>query len=539
MLELRHYQRAALDSTYDYWADNGGDPLIVVPTGGGKSLIIASLKAELLAKYPTMRIASVTHVKELIEQNFLELIKFWPQAPAGIYSAGVGRRDARSKILFCGIQSTYKRAREIGRVDLLLVDEAHLIPPDATAMYGRFIRELREINPDMRIVGLTATHYRLQGGRNVFLTSGEDALFSKVVYEVPLTLLIDEGYLVPPVCKATEEKLDVSGVHLRGGEFIAGELAAAVDRADVTERAIAEVAAKGADRKSWLLFCASVEHCEHVAAAVRRQGKTCEVVTGTTPKGDRARIINAFKSGQVDALANMNVLTTGFNAPNVDLIAMLRPTKSTVLYVQMIGRGLRTAPGKINCLVLDFAGNVSRHGPVDMVRVQEHEDRAPGEAVVKECPECGSLIFAGLRECPDCGHEFPPPEIKDKIAPKAANLPLLSREVVPPDWYAVTQKLTAERHTKFDAPDSLRIDYFCGLKNFKQWVCLEHTGFAQQKAYALWTNLGGEYPIPKTVTEGLSRIGELDTPSHIQVRPNGKFFDIVGVKFEREKEDAA
>lgn len=540
MLELRNYQRAALDALYREWENEGTvATLIAVPTGGGKSLIIATLMKELLEKYPTMRIAAVTHVRELIEQNFIELLKSWPQAPAGIYSAGIGRRDARSKILFCGIQSVHKKSREIGRVDLLLIDECHLISPDSNAIYRKFIDALLAENPDMRVVGLTATPYRLRSGKNILLTSGDDALFSKTVYDVPVTLLIDEGYLVPPISKATKEKLDVSGVHLRGGEFIPGELAAAVDKADVTERAIAEVVEKGADRKSWLLFCASVAHANHVAGAVREHGLSCGVVTGETPSAERAQIFRDFKSGKIRALAGMNVFTTGFNAVGVDLIAMLRPTKSGSLYQQSIGRGLRTAPGKKDCLILDFAGNVLRHGPIDLLNVQEKQESEGGDAPVKICPACDSYVFASARVCPDCGHEFPPPEIVDKIAPKAANLPLLSREIAPPEWYAVTQRLTAERHTKFDAPNSLCISYFCGLTMFKQWICLEHTGFAQQKAYAFWTNLGGQYPVPKTVTEGLGRIGELNTPSHIQVRANGKFFNIVGVKFETEKENAA
>lgn len=540
MHSLRNYQREALDALYREWENEGTvASLIAVPTGGGKSLIIATLMKELLEKYPAMRIAAVTHVAELISQNFLELMHVWPQAPAGIYSAGIGRRDARAKILFAGIQSTHRRAREIGRVDLLLIDEVHLVSSDnSNAIYRKFIDALLAENPDMRIVGLTATPYRLQKGKNILLTSG-DSLFSKVVYDVPVTLLIDEGYLVPPISKATKEKLDVSGVHLRGGEFIPGELAAAVDKADVTQRAIAEVVEKGADRKSWLLFCASVAHANHVAGAVREHDYSCGVVTGETPSAERAQIFRDFKSGKIRALAGVNVFTTGFNAVGVDLIALLRPTKSAGLYLQMVGRGLRTAPGKKDVLILDFAKNVERHGPIDLLNVQEKQESEGGEAPVKICPVCDSYVHASLRTCPDCGHEFPPPEIVDKIAPKAANLPLLSREVVPPDWYAVTQKMTAERHTKFDAPDSLRIDYFCGLKNFPMWVCLEHTGFAQQKSYALWTNLGGEYPIPKTVTEGLARIGELNTPSHIQVRANGKFFDVVGIKFEREKENAA
>src|SRR4029079_13729692 len=162
--------------------------------------------------------------------------------------------------------------------------------------------------------------------------------------------------------------LDVGDVGSRGGEFIAGQLQAAVDRDPITQPALDEVMLHGQGRRSWLLFCSGVEPASHVAEALRERGVGCATIFGDTPAYERDRIIAAFKRGEIRALASMGVLTTGFNAPGVDLIAMLRPTKSTGLYVQMAGRGTRLAPGKADCLVLDFAGNVARHGPIDAVK---------------------------------------------------------------------------------------------------------------------------------------------------------------------------
>ena len=215
------------------------------------------------------------------------------------------------------------------------------------------------------MIGFTATPYRLDSG---MLHEGKGALFTDIAYEVSVRQLIDDGYLCPLVSKAAETKLDVSGVGSRGGEFIPGQLQAAVDLPEITEAAIDEVVRLGADRRSWLAFCAGVEHATHVAEAIRARGFTAATIFGDTPKPERDRIIAAFKRGEIRALASMGVLTTGFNAPGVDLIAMLRPTKSTGLYVQMAGRGTRLAPGKADCLVLDFAGNVARHGPIDAVK---------------------------------------------------------------------------------------------------------------------------------------------------------------------------
>ncbi len=173
-MELRPYQRESIDALYEHWQSGGGNGLIVIPTGGGKSLIIATLLREIMTTWPLMRVGMITHTKELISQNYAELLKVWPQAPAGIYSAGIGRRDTRHPILFCGVQSVWNKTDLIGRFDLLLIDEAHLISRSAGTMYGKFLAALKERQTDFRIVGLTATPYRLDSGR---LDKGPDRLF--------------------------------------------------------------------------------------------------------------------------------------------------------------------------------------------------------------------------------------------------------------------------------------------------------------------------------------------------------------------------
>ena len=186
------------------------------------------------------------------------------------------------------------------------------------------------------------------------LHEGDNALFTDIAYEVTVRDLIDQGYLSPLISKEPKTRLDVSGVATRGGEFVAQDLAAAVDQEAITRAAVAEVIEYGKDRKSWLVFCAGVEHARHVAEEFRRRGISCDTIFGNTPKQERNRIVAAFKRGEIRALVSMGVLTTGFNAPAVDLIALLRPTKSVGLYVQMVGRGTRLAAGKENCLVLRF-----------------------------------------------------------------------------------------------------------------------------------------------------------------------------------------
>src|SRR5262245_21866708 len=523
MLSLRSYQQAAITAIYNYFADKSGHPIVVIPTAGGKSIVVAAFVQGVLQQWPDQRILIVTHVRELIAQNHAEMMALWPEAPAGIYSAGLRKREIGAQVLFAGIQSIHRRAYDVQQCDLVLIDEAHLIPRASDTMYRRFLDTLARINPYLKVIGFTATPYRLDSG---MLHQGEERLFTDIAYEVSIRDLIEQAYLCPLISKATNIELDVSGVGSRGGEFIAGQLQAAVDRDPITRAAIDEVVAYGEDRRSWLLFCSGVEHAIHVAEAVRAAGVSCETIFGHTPTAERDRIIGAFKCGNVRALASMGVLTTGFNAPAVDLIAMLRPTKSAGLYVQMAGRGTRLAPGKQNCLVLDFAGNVARHGPIDAVtpkRPSEAESAPP----TKTCPECDSILAAAVRQCPDCGHLFPPPETK--VAATATTLAILS--TMRPQWVPVSG-VSFSRHEKPGKPPSLRVDYRCGLVCHSEWVCFEHTGYARQKAVAWW-RARSNVPVPSTIAAALAASNALATPSAIAVRPSGRFTEILNYRFER------
>ncbi|MBX9945080.1 MAG: DEAD/DEAH box helicase [Reyranella sp.] len=522
MLSLRPYQQAAVAAIYNYFAEKDGHPLVVIPTTGGKSIVLASFIQGVLQQWPDQRILVVTHVRELIAQNHAEMMGLWPDAPAGIYSAGLGKREIGARVLFAGIQSIHRRAYEIQQCDLVLIDEAHLIPRASDTMYRRFLDTLGRINPQLKVIGFTATPYRLDSG---LLHQGDERLFTDISYEVSIRDLIDHGYLCPLISKATDLTLDVGGVGSRGGEFIPGQLQAAVDRESITRAAIDEILAYGEGRKSWLAFCSGVEHATHVAEALRERGVSCATIFGDTPAAERDRIISAFKRGEIRALASMGVLTTGFNAPAVDLIAMLRPTKSAGLYVQMAGRGTRLAPGKEDCLVLDFAGNVARHGPVDAVRPKRPVE-AEGIAPTKVCPDCDSILAAAVRQCPDCGHQFPPPEIK--VASTASTLAILSN--VRSQWVEVTE-VTYSRHDKPGKPPSLRVDYFGGFVRHSEWVCFEHTGYARQKAVTWWQARSAE-PVPATVAAALGKTGNLSTPTAIFVRPSGRYTEIVNYRFQ-------
>lgn len=524
-LELRDYQEECVERHYSFMAENPGHPLFVVPTGGGKSLVLAEFIKRSTDLWPETRILVVTHVKELIRQNYLEFCDHVGASPwavgkrkIGIYSAGLGRREVDCNVLFAGIQSIWKKAHRLGHFDLVLIDEAHLVPKKGIGRYRHYLEELRKINPKLRICGYTATHYRLDGG---YLHKGDGRVFTDVAYEVSVTHLIEEGYLVPPVSKDVQAKIDTSDVKTSAGDFNRQQLEQAAMREGLVAASVAETLdfASRYDRKHMLFFAAGVDHAKEILDELDHAGVEARAVFGHTPKEERDETVDAFRNAELPALVNVGVLTTGFNAPCCDLMAVMRPTQSTALYVQIIGRGMRTYPGKENCIVLDFGGNVERHGPINRVKVR---GKGEGPPPTKVCPACDSIVLSSMRFCPECGYlfDFKPREVTHAEVASAL------KPWDPAEESARTYDVTGiffRLHVKEGKPDSMRIDYICGMKTFSEWVCIEHGGFAGRKATKWWLSNGGEMPVPITTQEAINRSDEIRAPVEIVVTPDGEF----------------
>jgi DNA repair protein RadD len=526
-MELRPYQRASLDALYAAWARQQDAGLIVLPTGAGKSLVIAALVQERLAENPAHRVVVVTHTRELIAQNHRELLALWPEAPAGIYSAGLGRRDAAAQVLFCGIQSIWNRTSDLEPFDLVVVDEAHLIPRDAETRYGRFLAALKGARPDLRVVGFTATPYRLDSGR---LDEGAGRLFDGIVYEANVGDLIHQGYLAPLISKATTTALDVTGVPRRGGDYIPSALEAAVNQDWITRAAVEEMVGYGHGRRAWLAFCAGIAHATAVRDAIRAEGYTCETLSGETPKRARDRIVRAFRAGEVRCLTSVGVLATGFNVPQVDLIALLRPTQSTGLYVQQVGRALRRAPGKTDALILDYAGLVRMHGPVDIVTARSAAAirGREGEVRAKACPGCGALIALNASTCETCWTE---PDSDDSGPSHEAEAddanPILSGAI--PTWQPVLDWTFATRPGR---PDGLEVVFHLAEHRSHRIVLgLEQAGYPREKAVQWWRQLGGGRSAPMTVAEALDERHVLTRPEAIQVLASGRLTEAISYRF--------
>lgn len=529
MLTLRPYQEKCLNDLWAWFERETGNPLVVLPTGAGKSLVIAEWCRGVFQVDPGAGIMVLTHVRELVAQNFAELIGMWPGAPAGVYSAGLNRRDIGAALMFASIQSIHRKAYKLPRrIDMVLVDEAHLIPRNADTMYGRFLADLKTINPALKIIGLTATPFRLDSG---LLHEGKGAMFDGIAHDTNVCELFDDGFLSPPVSYRQQAEIDTSGVGIRAGDFIASQLESAAMDPETINAIADRIVDAGQNRKGWLVFGCTVAHCEALAEALRARGYEGRGVYGDTDKdegkGTRDRVIADFKAQRLRFLCSQGVLTTGFNARHVDMIALARPTQSTGLYIQMVGRGTRLSPetGKQDCLVLDFGGNIARHGPFDDPFLPESKTgKGKGAAPFKECPECQCACGTATRNCPACGFEFPPIEKVVNVNPDEK--PILSTG--DPVWLSVDgisyrEHIKARPSRADQAPaKTLRVEYRVGLTVHKEWVCFEHEGYARSKAENWWLARAAA-PIPKTVAEAIARQHELAPALLIQVKREGKY----------------
>jgi DNA repair protein RadD len=545
-VELRDYQDAAIDSVFEYF-DNTVDknPLIALPTGTGKSLVMAGFIEKALKVYPGTKIIVVTHVKELIAQNYKQMKRLWPQCPAGVYSAGLKRREHHMPVTFAGIGSVYRYPELFGKVDLVLIDEAHLVGENATAMYIKFLSALKKQNPKLKIAGLTATKFRIGMG---VLTNG--LIFDDICFDLTnlkgFNWLLGQGYLKPLVPKPATYEYDLAGVRTQQGEFILGDLQKAMDRDDLNIRACEEMIKYAAERHHWLVFASGVKHAIHIADILNQMGIASIAIHSEMGDEARDKAIEDFKAGIYECAVNNNILTTGFDFPEIDFIGCLRPTKSAGLWVQMLGRGTRpvyaegfdlgsvygrleamangTAP---NCLVLDFARNTLSLGPInDPVMPKKKGEGGGGTAPVKECPGCGAYVHASLTVCPHCGTEMPRAL---KIDYQASTEVLIKQEVIDPklkDFEVDHVKYSI--HKKPNRPDSLRVSYYAkgNMRRFDEWVCFEHQGYAWEKARRWW-GMRSHTPMPASTLEAYNSIELLTVPNFVRVRIDSKFPEIV------------
>ncbi len=398
--KLRPYQREAVDATLKHFRKSDDSAVIVLPTGAGKSLVIAEL-----ARLAKRKILVLTHVKELVEQNHAKYQSYG--LTAGIFSAGLKRKENRYQVTFASVQSVSANLDQFrDEYSLIIIDECHRVSGDESSQYQTIIELLRQQNDALKVLGLTATPYRLAMGwiyryhyrgfvRGRSDDSDEqDKPFAHCIYELPLSYMINRGYLTrPELVNAAVAQYDFSALpRNRFGEYAENDVNQLLSKHQRVTRAITEqVMELAIERKAVMIFAATVDHAREITGYLPEHQTA--LITGATDLNERDSLIQRFKQRQLKYLVNVSVLTTGFDAPHVDFIAILRPTQSVSLYQQIVGRGLRLDQGKEDCLVIDYAGNrVNLHHP----EVGEKKPNPGSEPVQVFCPGCGfANIFWG------------------------------------------------------------------------------------------------------------------------------------------------
>ncbi|MFZ3409044.1 DEAD/DEAH box helicase [Vibrio chagasii] len=387
MYTLRPYQADSVKSVIHYFRKHQTPAVLVLPTGAGKSLVIAEL-----ARLAKGRVLVLAHVKELVEQNHEKYEGYGLKG--SIFSAGLGRKETDQQVVFASVQSVVRNLDSFSnQFSLLVIDECHRVPDEKNSSYQKVITHLRENNSGIKVLGLTATPYRLgMGWIYQYHTRGqvrseEPRFFRDCIFELPIRYLLDEGFLTParmidaPVLSYDFSQLKPAST----GRYKEAELDMVIEQSKrATPQIVDQIIHLAQDKLGIMVFAATVRHAQEILGLLP-QGEAA-IVIGDTPTLERDQIINDFKERKIKFLVNVSVLTTGFDAPHVDLIAILRPTESISLYQQIVGRGLRLSQGKKECLVLDYAGN-----SYDLYQpeVGDPKPDSDSEIITIPCPACG------------------------------------------------------------------------------------------------------------------------------------------------------
>jgi DNA repair protein RadD len=586
MLQPRYYQAAANEAVWKYFSEKSGNCVVVLPTGAGKSLLIAMLIQQALDFGG--RVVVLAHRKELLQQNADEIRGMIPGVDVGVYSAGLKKREIHNAVVVAGIQSVFRKGDDLGRRHLILVDEAHLISDLEESMYRRFLGDMQK-QEGLRIAGLTATPFRTGTGP----ICGPDRIFQRIVFESKTSELIQQGFLCPITNKVATSEVNTDSVPLKGGEFVDAEIQAVFGAEDVVKAACLEICDKAHDRHSILVFASGVYHAEQIAEILPGSA----VVTGETMPIERAETLRRFVAGELRFLINVDVLTTGFNARNIDAIAILRATMSPGLFCQMVGRGLRLHDSCTNCLLLDFGGNIARHGSIDDENFgasKEQSGGKRGEVAAqngrgKKCPACELDVAANARSCPECEFIFPvkheaksddesqvtgamPPEewiVKDVVF--RVHVPKRDADaVVTPsvrvDYVVSKSQCGAVEHeckyqcgsttgtTRINGPHIELICDGCGkhqkfvpksdveqggnlaTTTIAEWICPGHSGFARTKFLAWWdAHSICDPPDNAEDCVELLKLGVCRWPGGIVTKKKGQWFEILEHKWASEK----
>lgn len=537
-MKLREYQiedvQASLNFLF-YGKENSA--LVLEPTGVGKSVVIADTSRQTKLYYPPARILMLTHSKELVEQNHDKAQSIIKDYKVGLWHAGLRKKEIESDILFAGIDTVANNPHLLGQRHVVMIDEAHRVSPKLNTNYRKVCAVIKEMNPMAKFLGLTATDYR--EGQGLLTDVWYDRKTKTDVAPFWETIIIDhttvdkfnwyleQAYLKRLVPKEPNNSIDVSGLRISSTthDYNQEDVEKLVNNEKRISAIVDEICAYGFDRRSWLVFAAGNTNSDLVTKEIARRGVSVAMISDKTDKRERERILADYKAYKIRCIVNNDILTTGFDHNGVDLIAVVRPTTSTSLWVQMLGRGTRPvyaagfdleslegrkaamfASGVHNCLVLDFAGNGWRLGaindPVKPVAPSKKKKASNKDAPLKLCgnDECRTMVYATAKVCDECGYEFP---MSQSIVNHASTKELVAEKEHVPDIRRL--RVTSINFRKKDyyngglSVASLHVIYSCGANGkFEERLSF---GKLTKQTEMWWQALGNGSPIPKSIDE--------------------------------------
>lgn len=547
-MQNREYQTEIENAIIDYLCNEEGNPIIASPGGTGKSYIMAKLAKRLVTERDGLKIIILARDAKLLEQNMNELLNYWPGAPCGIYSSGLKMRDTKSAVIFAGIQSVAKRAHEFGKRHIIITDECDQVSPTEATQYQIFFEGIKKATPNARIIGFTATAYRLGLG---CLTEMDlwDCILIDFTKTERFNYFIEEGHLCKLVHKKSALEIDVTNVGMKRGDFNEKELQEVSDT-DVLNKAVVEESIRfGSDRNHWLIFASGVKHGHNlekmfvsygIPAVMVSAEKEMSRIVGMDDNGEPLTYAKdcekKFRAGEIRALINVGLFQRGWNFPALDMIVWARATQSVALWVQGCVRGTRLFPGKASCLILDMAGNTRRLGPINNPIIpspRRKGDGEKGECPVKECPNCYSYVAIQATYCPDCCFEFPPPKTIEKCAADE-NVMDSGKLTLPVIEDFRVLGIKYEARTSKKQTHYMRVTYSVEVTRFSEYLFFDSGNqFIRRKLQLWWTHRGGELPLPESVDEAVERAAyELTIPSMIRVDVANKYPEVVGVDFD-------
>ena len=552
-MELRPHQITALNNLWTALQCEAS-VLCEAPCSFGKTIVIVKLISRLLDEHPTFRILVLVDREILVTQLWDKLLLLAPDLTLeiGIVCASVvATKDPHKRLTIASRQSLVKLLNKFEPVQLIVVDECHLVSvpregePAPADQFGVIIETLRGYNPNTRLLGVTATPYRLNDG---YIYGDKNApgrlpYWGMVHHRTTVAELQAADYLAPLVGKIVapaDMSEQLSCVGTTAGEYNLGRLSDLMEKSVHIASAVQVWQEYAAGRRKTIVFCVTISHADKLAEAFNAAGIPALAIHSELGDLESVANMQALKDGKARVFCSVAKLTTGMDVPDIDCILVARPTKSTALHKQMLGRGQRIAAGKIDCMVLDIVGNGHEHG-TDLDRLKVRWNRGngkDGQPVSKECPQCCADLHPAIRICPECGYEYPQTNLSGSLTPDMVDM---GYGYQAPENMKVVAKYASIHESKKSGKKLLKVrlemeDSYGSMVSAYLWMCFAgdgYSGFAVEKGKALWSQMTcGMTTYPASVTEAMSIVNLIITPDKALVDTSGQWPEIKSLQYE-------